>query len=146
MELFLYLTGFLIAGLLGRIIWVVLTRKDNHVESSEPVKTITKAERNELGKSDWVASFEGDPTEGRHFIKKTNYTKLEMKDGSEWTMTAVAEHAPTWWCSCGANGREFVWNSDFKKAEREALEKATTHVNDNNYAERKMNSGLDRAF
>jgi len=150
MEIFLWITGIVIAGILGRLVWLVLTGKVKMpVElSSEPVKTITKAERNELGKSDWIASFEGDLTEGRHFIKKTSYVKLVMKDGSDWAFEGggIGQHAPKWECACGTTGRVKVWHSDFKEAERKALEEATTHVNDHNYAERKMNSGLDRAF
>lgn len=149
MEAVLILVGFI--GLIGFGIWCINRVKKiqtRPLAASKPAKTITKAERNELGKSDWVASFEGDPTEGRHFIKRTSYTKLVMKDGSDWGFEGggIGQHAPKWECACGASGRVHVWHSDFKEAERKALAEATTHVNDHNYAERKMNSGLDRAF
>lgn len=138
-------------------VWVLLPvgPKRKSISKTEEPKAVTplptKAEMEAKAKQEWIASFEGEPTEGSHFIKKTTYTKLAMKDGSEWGIDPltrnVAEYAPTWWCSCGETGRSFVHKSNFERAEAEALEEATKHVNDHNYIERKMrDNGTGRAF
>lgn len=115
--------------------------------SSHPEpKVLTKAKTEQEIKDDWIAQFKGEPTEGRHKITETYFSKRAMKDGSKWP-SYKSNNWPVWKCACGDSGTVVMRDHDYAAAEKRALAEATRHVNDNNYVEWKNKNRLDgRAF
>lgn len=145
-----WLIPFLMVGVIVGLFLYLKSQKitGSLYGSSHPEpKVLTKAKTEQEIKDDWINQFKGEMSEGSHKIVKTWYAKMVKKDGSTWPTDISAQHWPHWECSCGADGRSPVMKSDFDGAEKKALEEATKHVNDNNYAEWKNKNRLDgRAF
>jgi hypothetical protein len=109
-------------------------------------KALPKAKTEQEAKDDWIAAFKGEPTEGRHKITETYFSKRVMKDGSKWP-SYKSDNWPVWKCACGADGTVVMHDHDYAAAEKRAVKEATRHVNDNNYVEWKNKNRLDgRAF
>jgi len=106
--------------------------------NSKPVKQIkTKAQTEEEARRAWVEAFNGEPTEGRHRIVRTDYVLALKRD-----------YWPRWTCACGHSEKEVAWNYEpLEVAEKRALKDAKDHVERLNYAEWKAkNSENGRAF
>lgn len=130
------------------IAWMIAGRsKASGIEDQGPKKVVeSKVKTEQEIKDDWIAQFKGEPTEGRHKITETYFSKRAMKDGSKWP-SYKSNNWPVWKCACGDSGTVVMRDHDYAAAEKRALAEATRHVNDNNYVEWKNKNRLDgRAF